>query len=178
MEITNRRLLQFCRWLLILVCFSGGGFLLLGGKSKGFGVLLLLIGLWFVLDNPLDSFENSRTLSNLDPGSGEGSEEYASQVEPVIIKAGDTLDLHVFSAKEVPSLLDEFIHLAQKADIRLVNIIHGKGTGALRRRVRSLLARDSRVVTFYDAPTKSGGWGATLAELKPPQEGEGDEPSG
>ena len=169
MEITNRRLLQFCRWLLFLVCFSGGGFLLLGGKSKGFGIVLLLIGLWFVLDNPLDSFENSRTLSNLDPGSPEGFEEDASQVEPVLIKPGDTLDLHLFSPKEVPSLLDEFLHLSQKADIRLVNIIHGKGTGALRRGVRNLLARDPRVVTFYDAPTKSGGWGATVAELKPYQ---------
>jgi hypothetical protein len=167
MDITNRRLLQFCRWLLILVCFSGGGFLLLGGKSKGFGILLLLIGLWFVLDNPLDSFENSRTISNLDPGSREGSEEDASQVEPVLIKPGDSLDLHVFSPKEVPSLLDEFLHLSQKADIRLVNIIHGKGTGALRRRVHSLLARDSRVVTFYHAPRKSGDWGATIVELRP-----------
>lgn len=178
MEITNRRLLQFCRWLLILVCFSGGGFLLLAGKSKGFSILLLLIGLWFVLDNPLDRFENNRTLPNLDPGSREGSEEDASQVEPVLIKPGDTLDLHVFAPKEVPSLLDEFLHLSQKADIRLVNIIHGKGTGALRRRVRNLLARDPRVVTFYDAPIKSGGWGATVAELKPRQEGESDEPSG
>ena len=58
MEITNHRLLQFCRWLLLLICLSGGGFLLLGGKSRGFGILLLLIAFWFVLDNPLDSLEN------------------------------------------------------------------------------------------------------------------------
>ena len=167
MEITNRRLLQFCRWLLIFVCFGGGGFLLLGGESKGFGILLLLVGLWFVLDNPLGSFENSNALSNLDPGSGVGSEEATSRVEPVVIKPGETLDLHMFSPKEVSSLLGEFIHLSQKADIKHVNIIHGKGTGALRRGVRDFLARDPRVVTFYDAPAKSGGWGATVAELKP-----------
>jgi DNA-nicking Smr family endonuclease len=40
------------------------------------------------------------------------------------------------------------------------------------------LARDPRVVSFYDAPRKSGGWGATVVELKPRQEGEGDQPSG
>ena len=212
MEITNHRLLQFCRWLLLLICLSGGGFLLLGGKSRGFGILLLLIGFWFVLDNPLDSlenlegscpfcghkvqtrrglsfrcpacaektvivdseisyFEDIRTLSDLYPRS----EENVSQVEPVDIEPGDSLDLHVFSPKEVPSLLGEFIHLSQKADIRLVNIIHGKGTGALRRQVRNLLALDPRVASFYDAPPKSGGWGATVAELKPYQnEDEGE----
>jgi len=130
------------------------------------------------VDSEIPYFEDSRTLSNLDPGPREGSEEDASQVEPMVIKPGGTLDLHLFSPKEVPSLLGEFIHLSQKADIRLVNIIHGKGTGALRRRVRSLLARDPHVVTFYDAPPKSGGWGATVAELKPRQEEEDDEPSG
>ncbi|PNV82028.1 MAG: hypothetical protein C0610_18435 [Desulfobacteraceae bacterium] len=37
------------------------------------------------------------------------------------------------------------------------------------------MARDQRVVSFYDAPRKSGGWGATVAELKPYQsENDGD----
>jgi DNA-nicking Smr family endonuclease len=89
------------------------------------------------------------------------------QVEHVTINPGDTLDLHAFSPKEVPSLLNEFIDLAQKADIGLVKIIHGKGAGILRRRVRGLLARDLRVVAFYDSRPESGGWGATLVELKP-----------
>ena len=192
MEITNRRILQVCRWFLLLVCLSGGGFLLVGGKSKGFGILLLLIGLWFVLDNPLESFENlegpcpfcghtiqnrrrtslhcpacERTVSHPDPRIGNGHGESAFQSEPEIIEPGDTLDLHTFSPKDVSSLLDEFIHLSRKANINLVNIIHGKGTGTLRRHVRSSLARDPRVLSFYDAPRKSGGWGATVVELKP-----------
>ncbi|UCF02483.1 MAG: hypothetical protein JSV14_02155, partial [Deltaproteobacteria bacterium] len=58
MKIKNRRILQISRWFLLLACLSVGGFLLVGGKSKGIGILLLLIGLWFVLDNPLESFEN------------------------------------------------------------------------------------------------------------------------
>jgi DNA-nicking Smr family endonuclease len=87
-------------------------------------------------------------------------------VEPVVISPGDSLDLHTFSPKEVVSLLGEFIELSQKADIRVVKIIHGKGTGILRRRVRSVLARDPRVVDFCDAPPAAGGWGATLVELR------------
>ncbi len=92
--------------------------------------------------------------------------EKHTQVEPVVISPGDTLDLHTFSPKEVVSLLGEFIELSQKADVRVVKIIHGKGTGILRRRVRGVLARDPRVVAFYDAPSMAGGWGATLVELR------------
>jgi hypothetical protein len=194
MEITNRRTLQFCRWFLLLVCLSAGGFLLWSGKRKGIGIFLLLVGLWFVLDNPLESFENlegpcpfcghtiqgrrrasfhcpacEETVSHPDPRISNGHGESASQSEPEIIEPGDTLDLHTFSPKDVSSLLDEFIHLSQQAKINLVNIIHGKGTGTLRNHVRSLLARDPRVVSFYDAPRKSGGWGATVVELKPHQ---------
>ena len=83
---------------------------------------------------------------------------------------GDSLDLHSFAPKEVASLLEEFIDLCQKADIRLVKIIHGKGTGMLRQRVHALLARDMRVLAFYDAPPKSGGWGATIVELRSGQD--------
>jgi hypothetical protein len=194
MEITNRRFLQVCRWFLLLLCLSAGGFLLLGGKNKGFGIFLLLVGLWFVLDNPLESFENlegscpfcghniqgrrrvpiqcpacEETVSHPDPRIANGQRESVFQREPETIEPGDTLDLHTFSPKDVSSLLDEFIHLSQKANINLVNIIHGKGTGTLRRHVRSFLARDPRVRSFYDAPRKSGGWGATVVELEPYQ---------
>ena len=124
-----------------------------------------------------DSFIKEKD-KGLYPPEHVGEEDVAEiipQVEPVVIKLSSTLDLHLFSPKEVSSLLDEFIHLSQKADTRLINIIHGKGTGALRRQVRNLLARDSRVASFYDAPPKSGGWGATVAELKPFQAEDGGE---
>jgi DNA-nicking Smr family endonuclease len=122
--------------------------------------------------------EDDEVVSFPNPSVIEEIAEEVSQREPVVITPGDALDLHAFSPKEVGSLLDEFIDLSQKAEIKLVKIIHGKGTGALRRRVHSLLARDARVVTFYHAPRKSGDWGATLVELKSRQEGESDEPSG
>ena len=150
----------------MLVCLSAGGFLLFAGKSKGFGFLLLLVGLWLILDNPLESFEGS--------GVGEGESEDLSQTEPVMIDPSDTLDLHTFSPKEIASLIDEFIRQSQKSGFGLVKIIHGKGTGTLRRRVMALLARDPRVHAFYDAPRRSGGWGATVVELRPDQGTEGE----
>ena len=172
------------------------------GNSKGFGIFLLLVGLWFILDNPLETFENvegpcpfcghtiqsrrreriqcpacQEIISHSDPRIGNEQRESAFQSEPEIIEPGDTLDLHTFSPKDVSSLLDEFIHLSQKANVNLINIIHGKGTGSLRRHVRNFLASDPRVRSFYDAPRKSGGWGATVAELKADREGEDDKGS-
>ncbi|MGW8208768.1 MAG: Smr/MutS family protein [Syntrophobacteria bacterium] len=180
-RVLYRRFIQLGRWLLLLVCLVAGLYLLVGEKSIGFGILFLLAVLWLILDNPLESFATLgvHDSSNVNSQSDEGEEVLAdfSQREAVVVGPSDTLDLHTFSPKEVPSLLEEFIHQSQRAEIYLVKIVHGKGSGALRRRVQALLARDRRVLAFYDAPRKSGGWGATVVELLPRQEGESDESS-
>jgi hypothetical protein len=78
---------------------------------------------------------------------------------------GDTLDLHTFSPREVAPLLDDFFDLCEQAGISRARIIHGKGMGVLRQRVRALLARNPRVLSYQDAPAEAGGWGATVVEL-------------
>jgi dsDNA-specific endonuclease/ATPase MutS2 len=52
------------------------------------------------------------------------------------------------------------------ANIFSLRVIHGKGKGILKKRLQSILRKDSRVVSFTDAPPEAGGWGATLVELK------------
>ena len=177
-RVLHRRFIQLGRWLLLLVCLVAGLFLILGEKSIGFGVLFLLAALWLILDNPLESFATLgvHDSSNANLESDDGDEVLAdfSQREAIVVDPSDTLDLHTFSPKEVPSLLEEFIHQSQRAEIYLVKIIHGKGSGAMRRRVQALLSRDRRVQAFYDAPRKSGGWGATLVELRTDEDTEGD----
>jgi len=86
--------------------------------------------------------------------------------EPVPIPMDGILDLHTFSPKELPQLLDDYIEACLEAGIRDLRIIHGKGTGTLKTRVRSILARDPRVVDFGEAPLEAGGWGATVVRLK------------
>jgi DNA mismatch repair protein MutS2 len=51
------------------------------------------------------------------------------------------------------------------ADLPYLRVIHGKGTGALRDRVRDLLAADPRVTRAASAPANQGGTGVTVAEL-------------
>lgn len=175
-RLLYRRFIRLLPWLLVLVCLVAGLFLLLGEKTKGFGILFLLAAVWLILDNPLENFaiQGVYTSSSADSQEHEGEEVLVdfSQREAVVLGPTDTLDLHTFSPEDVPSLLEEFIHEAQKAGIYRVKIIHGKGSGTLRLRVRALLARDRRVLGFHDASRESGGWGATVVELKPGREPE------
>jgi DNA-nicking Smr family endonuclease len=76
------------------------------------------------------------------------------------------LDLHTFSPKELPSLLDDYFEECLKQGIIHVRVIHGKGKGILRDRVRSLLKRHRLVESFGPATETGGGWGATLVTLR------------
>jgi len=51
-------------------------------------------------------------------------------------------------------------------DLPSLRIIHGKGTGALRKMVQEVLGNDRRVRRFGFAAANQGGAGATVAELK------------
>jgi DNA-nicking Smr family endonuclease len=86
-------------------------------------------------------------------------------MEPVTIDITDTLDLHTFIPKEIPDLINNYLSACTEKGIYSVRIIHGKGAGILKARVRSILARHPQVNYFNDAPPEAGGWGATLVKL-------------
>jgi 16S rRNA (guanine527-N7)-methyltransferase len=88
-----------------------------------------------------------------------------NETEPVKIPIEDVLDLHTFVPKEIPGLLKEYLNACRKAKIYSVRIIHGKGKGFLKNRVRGLLKDLPMVASVSDAPSSSGGWGATIVEL-------------
>jgi DNA-nicking Smr family endonuclease len=87
--------------------------------------------------------------------------------EPVRIPIDGVLDLHAFRAEHVKDLVPEYLEECRRRGIYHVRIIHGKGTGALRRTVHSLLAKNPHVVRFKNADLTAGGWGATEVILKP-----------
>lgn len=87
-------------------------------------------------------------------------------MQPVVIPIDGTLDLHTFAPAEIKNLLRDYIDACLDADVYDLRIIHGKGSGVLRARVRSLLDKDPRVADVGDAPPDAGGWGATLVRLK------------
>ncbi|HMK35290.1 MAG TPA: Smr/MutS family protein [Desulfomonilaceae bacterium] len=87
--------------------------------------------------------------------------------EPVEIPIDGVLDLHTFSPKEVRDLLHDYLAACRERKIYDVRIIHGKGKGILRDRVRALLSKHPAVDNFMEAPLEAGGWGATLVRLRP-----------
>ncbi len=86
--------------------------------------------------------------------------------EPVILPIEAELDLHTFSPREVKPLLEDYLESCREHKIFQVKIIHGKGTGQLKARVRGLLSKNPLVVDFTDAAADSGSWGATMVNLK------------
>lgn len=77
------------------------------------------------------------------------------------------LDLHTFRPSEVGTLIPDYIEECLRLGILDLRIIHGKGTGSLRRAVHALLKRHPAVASFRTADETAGGWGATLVRLRP-----------
>ena len=88
--------------------------------------------------------------------------------DPVTIPIEDALDLHAFAPREIPSVVTSYLEAASAAGFREVLVIHGRGRGVQRGRVRAVLAASPHVVRFADAPPERGGAGATIAWLRRP----------
>ena len=67
---------------------------------------------------------------------------------------------------EATEELEKYLDRAFLAGLPRVRIIHGYGTGTLRRGVREFLKGHPHVATFAEAPQNEGGQGATLVELR------------
>ena len=87
--------------------------------------------------------------------------------DPVELPIDGVLDLHAFHPQDVKDLVPEYLTACRERGIRHVRIIHGKGTGALRRTAHALLGRLPEVDAFRLAGEDAGGWGATLVTLTP-----------
>jgi DNA-nicking Smr family endonuclease len=85
------------------------------------------------------------------------------------------LDLHSFAPGEVKDLVVDYIAECRQRSIYEIRIIHGKGTGTLRRTVHGILNRLPAVKSFSLAQERGGGgWGSTTVELWP-LEGDSDD---
>ena len=67
---------------------------------------------------------------------------------------------------EAVDAVDKFLDEASLASLSQVRIVHGHGTGALRRAIAGLLRDHPHVARFLAAPPDQGGTGATLVELR------------
>jgi dsDNA-specific endonuclease/ATPase MutS2 len=89
--------------------------------------------------------------------------------DPVAVPIDGVLDLHTFAPRDVKDLVAEYLDACAERGLDDVRIIHGKGTGTLRRIVHGVLEHHPLVVAFRLAGEGEGGWGATLVQLRPPR---------
>lgn len=73
------------------------------------------------------------------------------------------LDLHPFSPRDIPSVVEEYIHAAHEEGLRQLRLVHGRGTGTQRAIVQSVLEKHPLVVEFWDDADSR--LGATLCRL-------------
>ena len=96
----------------------------------------------------------------------DGPDPAEADGDPAALPIDGVLDLHTFAPSELNDLLPDYIDACLEAGIHDLRIVHGKGSGVMRKRVQALLKKDPRVRSCVDAPAEAGGWGATLATLK------------
>ncbi len=79
------------------------------------------------------------------------------------------LELHLrgMTLEEGLPRLEEYLDRAYMAGLPWVRIVHGKGTGAMRKAVRDLLRHHPLVREFKSAPAHEGGEGATIVYFVP-----------
>jgi DNA mismatch repair protein MutS2 len=75
------------------------------------------------------------------------------------------LDLRGQRREEATQELDRYLNDAYLAGLKTVRVIHGKGTGVVRRAVHELLGSHTLVRRYAAAPREAGGDGATEVEL-------------
>jgi len=90
------------------------------------------------------------------------------QSKPTGLDTATTAELKLIGKQtdEAVDLVDKFLDEAFLNGLSELRIIHGHGTGALRRAIADLLTGHPHVARFRPAPPDQGGAGATLVELR------------
>ena len=81
-------------------------------------------------------------------------------------RAASELDIRGMETLEAEGVVENYIDAARRAHLETVTIIHGKGTGALRKAVHEWLKRNKAVKSFRPGRYGEGEAGVTVVELK------------
>src|SRR5437879_7200267 len=82
-----------------------------------------------------------------------------------VATAASEISLRGLRLDEAEPMLVKALDDAVAADLPYLRVIHGKGTGAVRKLVHDVLSADARVQRFGFAPANQGGHGVTIVEF-------------
>ena len=107
-------------------------------------------------------------LNNLVKISGRKSERKNYNSKPVLVEKSSRMELKILGKTFDEALpeIDRFIDDSILVGMDKIRIVHGKGTGALRSKVRSYLKQNKKIAEFYSPPPSAGGDGVTIAVIK------------
>jgi len=114
---------------------------------------------------PLSDLERTSGGGQDDENGSRSSRERQELPKPEV-NVSVEIDLRGLRAAEVEERLEQYLHDAYLAGLPWVRIIHGKGTGALRKVVRDVLQGHPVVERAETARQNEGGDGATVAYLR------------
>ncbi len=81
------------------------------------------------------------------------------------LQASPSIDVRGQRVEEAEQSVQHFLDDAIAAGLDVVDILHGKGTGALRAAIHNLLAERSDITDYRKAPIEEGGAGVTKVDL-------------
>jgi DNA mismatch repair protein MutS2 len=110
---------------------------------------------------------NVRQIERVEPAPPEQEPVRGQQPDGSTLASAFTpeLDLRGLTVDEALLLVDQRLDDAARAGVRELRVIHGKGTGALRRAVREMLSRHALVRSHAPAQPRAGGDGVTVVEI-------------
>lgn len=113
------------------------------------------------LNVPLDSLTSAQQYE-----AKQDSNKYSSIVMQKAKDISTELDLRGLTLEEAVDKADKYIDDACLAGIRAVTLIHGKGTGTLRRGIQELLRKRPNIISYRSGRFDEGGLGITVVELR------------
>jgi DNA-nicking Smr family endonuclease len=78
----------------------------------------------------------------------------------------DGIDLHGMTREQAAAIVAQFLDQCLARGLRCVRIVHGKGLGILKAKLRKWLPQREEVLAYCQAPANDGGSGALLVLLK------------
>jgi DNA mismatch repair protein MutS2 len=109
---------------------------------------------------------NLQKISKKEEREAERKEQKVSISTPTEIKDVSTrLDLRGLMGDEAILRVEKFIDESISNGLHKVDLIHGKGTGALRKRIAEYLKSDKRIKSFRLGNWDEGGAGVTVVEM-------------
>jgi DNA mismatch repair protein MutS2 len=98
-------------------------------------------------------------------GQGPGVTATPAASWPVVAPPPVELEVRGMRVEEAMPLIEQRLDEAFRAGLPQIRIVHGKGTGTLRRAIREALSRNPLVKSLTTPPPKEGGEGATVVEV-------------